>query len=232
MQLAMKASPAPRRSASVACCNRSKQKSSISLGAAKAGDMLNVARPVTAIISSTRPSFTVCSSERNQTALSSRNAIMSSGANRHHSPVEAYQRLLGNPLGAHPNGRFRREAFSQLGRRSSLGLRAPTYSGWLCWLMSFLQVSSTNGRTSPLSLTGEKRRDSESSSFTRRPLSRSCNPLTFRPVACNLEMTRSQFALRADSSLCSQVALSSSADLSQDASMFCQSISTPSTDGD
>src|SRR5690349_15852342 len=37
MQLAMNASPASRRRASVACCNRSKQKSLISLGAAEAG---------------------------------------------------------------------------------------------------------------------------------------------------------------------------------------------------
>jgi hypothetical protein len=37
MQLAMNASHAPRRSGSVACCACSKQKYSISLGAAKAG---------------------------------------------------------------------------------------------------------------------------------------------------------------------------------------------------
>jgi len=125
--------------------------------------------------------------------------------------VVACPRLLGESVRYQPNGRFRPGAFSQVERLSSLGLRAPTYSGCLCWLMSFLQVSSANARTLPLSLTGEKRRDSESSSFTQRLSSRSCNLL---PVACNLETTRSQFALRADSSLCSQAALSSSADIS------------------
>jgi hypothetical protein len=49
MQLAMNASPAPRRCASVACCNCSKQKSSISLGAAEAGVMLIKARQVTTV---------------------------------------------------------------------------------------------------------------------------------------------------------------------------------------
>ena len=44
MQLAMKASPAPRRSTMVACCNRSKQTSSIALGAAKTGVTLITVR--------------------------------------------------------------------------------------------------------------------------------------------------------------------------------------------
>jgi hypothetical protein len=48
MQLAMNASHAPRRNGNVACCAFSKQKASISHGAAKAGVTLINARKVTA----------------------------------------------------------------------------------------------------------------------------------------------------------------------------------------
>jgi hypothetical protein len=56
MQLAMNASPAPRRCASVARCNCSKQKSSICLGADKAGVRLIKARLITT--ASTHSGFT------------------------------------------------------------------------------------------------------------------------------------------------------------------------------
>ena len=47
MQLAMNASPAPRRNGNVACCAFSKQKASISQGAAEAGVTRINARKVT-----------------------------------------------------------------------------------------------------------------------------------------------------------------------------------------
>ena len=60
MQLAMNASHAPRRSGSVACCAFSKQKYSISLGAAEAGITLINGTRVTP--TSRHFDFNVCSS--------------------------------------------------------------------------------------------------------------------------------------------------------------------------
>jgi hypothetical protein len=51
------------------------------------------------------PAFFVYSFVSSFSAFTARNAMMSSGASRHHSPVEACQR--GNLSAAHPNGRFR-----------------------------------------------------------------------------------------------------------------------------
>jgi hypothetical protein len=57
MQLAMNASQAPRRNGNVACCAFSKQKASISDGAAEAGVTLMKARKLT--VTSTHLGFNV-----------------------------------------------------------------------------------------------------------------------------------------------------------------------------
>jgi hypothetical protein len=107
MQLAMKASYAPRRQNVMCCCACSKQKSSIALGAVKAGVTLIVARNVTTA-TSTHFGFTFFSSERTE-PLSSHSAMMSSGA----SLPPFFSRSL--PAVAlrqppHPNGQSRPRA--------------------------------------------------------------------------------------------------------------------------
>jgi hypothetical protein len=100
MQFAMKASPAPRRCGSVTYraepfpwCGRSRTHAHRS--------QREDHHPRTL-------SFRFCSSECIFVALSARNAVMSSGARRLHSPVEACHRLqIGQPLRRSPQWSWR-----------------------------------------------------------------------------------------------------------------------------